>query len=206
QQGTDYGRRYGGVDPTERARRRRAALFEAGRTLFGTQGYRATSVQQLCAEAGLTKRYFYESFSDREAALAAVYDEIITGLRAATLDALTRHQGADTLAEAALTAFVDYLTVDERRAQLVLIEVVGVSAEMENRRYAVLSEFADLVAGYWLGDNTADSAAREVAVALVGGVNHLLVDWLLGGRTQHPAERVRACVTLFAGARQQLDR
>ena len=197
------GRRYGGLDSVERARQRRAALLEAGRTLFGTQGYRATSVHQLCTEAGLTKRYFYESFGDREAALAAVYDELIGGLRTATLDAVAQHDQVDTIAEAALTAFVDYLTTDHRRAQIVLIEVVGVSPEMETRRHAVLTEFAELVVGVWLRGGEATSLRRHTAVALVGGVNHLLVDWLLSGKTQQPAELVRACATLFTGARDQ---
>lgn len=200
----DRGRRYGGLELSERTRRRRAALLEAGQTLFGTQGYRATSVGQLCAEAGLTKRYFYESFTDREAALGAVYDELVGGLRGATLDAIARREPSESLAEAALTAFVGYLTADRRRARIVLIEVVGVSPEMETRRYAVLSEFAELVAEMWLGGDETTPLRQHTAVALVGGVNHLLVDWLLGGETQEPDELVRACTTLFAGARDQL--
>lgn len=202
--GGGTGRRYAGLDPAERARQRRDALLEAATELFGTTGYRATSVKQICTQAGLTERYFYESFRDREAALAAVYEELVTGLRAATRQAIAIQEPTDALAARGLTAFVDFLTTDQRRAQIVLIEVVGVSPQLEARRHAVLTEFAELVTEVWLDNGEPTSQQRLIAVALVGGVNHLLVNWLLSGRTQQPVELVRACTTLFAGARKQL--
>ncbi len=201
------GRRYGGLDPAERARRRRVAILEAATDLFASAGYRSTSVKQICDEAGLTQRYFYESFADREAALIAVYDELVGQLRAETLaaiEAAAHSDDLDVVSERGLSAFVGFLTTDTRRAQIVLIEVVGVSPQLEARRHAVLHDFADLVTGVWLGRGEPTSQQRLTAVALVGGVNHLLVDWLLSGRTQQPAELTRTCVTLFAGARRQL--
>lgn len=201
------GRRYAGLDSTERARQRRVALLEAATDLFAGSGYRHTSVKQICDAARLTQRYFYESFADREAALTAVYDELTRQLRADTLAAI---ESADTddldvVTERGLSAFVDFLVSDTRRARIVLIEVVGVSPQLETRRHAVLHDFADLVTGVWLGHSEPASQHRLTAVALVGGVNHLLVDWLLSGKTQQPAELVQACATLFAGARHQLN-
>lgn len=200
------GRRYGGIDLAERARQRRAAVLEAATELFAESGYRNTSVKQICDEAGLTQRYFYESFVDREAALMAVYDEIAGQMRSETLAAIEAADpdDLDVVTERGLSAFVEFLTTDTRRARIVLIEVVGVSPQLEARRHAVLHDFADLVTGAWLGRREPTSQQRLAAVALVGGVNHLLVDWLLSGRTQRPAELTQACVSLFAGARHQL--
>ena len=198
------GRRYAGLDPAERARHRRAALLDAAQELFGDRGYQATSVKQLCAHAGLTERYFYESFRDREAALAAVYDKLVDGLRGTTLAAVTDHEGSADMARRGLDAFVGFLVADQRRARIVLVEVVGVSAELEARRHAVLTEFAGLLAEMWLGDVEPGAQRRLTTIALVGAVNHLLVDWLLSGRTRRPEELVRACASLFAGARDRL--
>lgn len=201
------GRRYGGLDPAERVRQRRTAVLEAATDLFAELGYRNTSVKQICDEAGLTQRYFYESFADREAALMAVYDEITGQLRTEALAAIEAADpdDLDVVAERGLSAFIGFLTADTRRARIVLIEVVGVSPRLETRRHAVLHDFADLVTNAWLGRGEPTSQQRLTAVALVGGVNHLLVDWLLGGKTQRPAELTRTCATLFAGARHQLD-
>lgn len=181
-------------------------MLEAATDLFAESGYRNTSVKQICDRAGLTQRYFYESFVDREAALIAVYDEIAGQMRAETLAAIEAAdpEDLDVVTERGLSAFVEFLTTDTRRAQIVLIEVVGVSPQLETRRHAVLHDFADLVTNAWLGQGEPTTQQRLTAVALVGGVNHLLVDWLLSGKTQQPAELTRTCATLFAGARNQL--
>lgn len=194
------GRRYSGRTPAERVGQRRAALLAAALELFGTQGYAGGSVKQLCGIAGLTERYFYESFRDREACLAALYDELTGELRERTLRALTASgPRLDAMITAGLAAFVDYLTADPRRARVVLIEVVGVSAEMERRRHAVLRGYAELVAGRWAQarKEPLPEADRLTCVAVVGGVNHLLVDWLMDGRATDPAALVEVCAGLF---------
>ncbi|GAA4824039.1 TetR/AcrR family transcriptional regulator [Tomitella cavernea] len=217
------GRRYGGLTAQERTARRRAAILAAALDRFGTEGYRAGSVKQVCRTAKLTERYFYESFADREDCLGALYDELIAELRDATAAAVegslagdgrvednTAESGAstpaDTAAAAGIEAFVRNLTGDPRRARVVLIEVVGVSEAMERRRHRVLREFADLTMSVWTHGATAPpEGTRLAATALVGGVNHLLVDWLMEGRRIDPAVLSRACTGLFQAARRSMD-
>lgn len=206
------GRRYHGLTAAERTARRRAAILRAALELFGTHGYAASSVKQVCRSAQLTERYFYESFTDREDCLASLYDELIDRLESVTLTAV-EHATADPAysdpvdasAAAGLDALVRDLTSDRRRARVILIEVVGVSDAMEIRRHRVLWRFADLVLGVWTGDAEASTRARLMAMALVGGLNHLLVDWLMGDGTAQPSELIAAGTDLFAGARQRLD-
>jgi len=81
-------RRYRGLDATERLADRRARLVEAGFDLFGTQGYHAVSIRQLCRQAGLTERHFYQSFTDRRELLSAVYENVFTEVRDATFTAV----------------------------------------------------------------------------------------------------------------------
>lgn len=201
------GRRYSGLDARERTAQRRAAILVAAVELFGTKGYAATSVKQICVEAELSERYFYESFTDRHYALVTVYVDIIDEVRGATLAAIeSAGTTRDTLAERALAAFVETLTRDPRRARIVLIEVVGVSPMLETRRHGVLREFAELVATLWLTPSDRDTPTEAqwlTSVALVGAVNHLLVDWLLGGQQQKPSVLVDVCAALFAAARDK---
>src|ERR1700750_1425158 len=65
-------RPYGGLAMAERVAARRARFIEAGTELFGTQGFRGATVRGICAAAGLTDRYFYESFETLEALLSEV--------------------------------------------------------------------------------------------------------------------------------------
>ncbi|MGW5440918.1 TetR/AcrR family transcriptional regulator [Nocardia asteroides] len=202
------GRRYSGRTPAERVTQRRTALLDAALELFGTQGYAAGSVKQLCGIAGLTERYFYESFRDREDCLAALYGELTARLRERTLAALqSTGPDLDDMIAAGLAAFIGYLTEDPRRARVVLIEVVGVSATMEERRHGVLRDYAALVAGLWASARARSlpERSRLTCVAVVGGVNHLLVDWLMGERTTHPDDLVEICANIFAAVRDATD-
>lgn len=206
------GRNYSGLGPDERVRRRRTAVLAAALDLFGTQGYAPTSVKQICQGAGLTERYFYASFRDRHACLVGLYGELTRDLRSATTAAIDRSAdgGLDAVITSGLAAFVDFLTADPRRARVVLIEVVGVSPELEASRHRVLREFAELVTTVW--SSTIEPAAgapgqaritdvqRLTAVGLVGAVNHLLADWLLSGRENDPAMLVEVCTALFSAA------
>lgn len=202
------GRKFQGLTPQQRTRQRRAAILAAALEVFGTEGYAGSSVKQICGVAGLTERYFYESFSDRESCLAELYSNLVDQMRAATLAAVeSADSDVDARAQAGLRAFIGYLTDDPRRARVVLTEVVGVSPDMEQRRHGVLREFADIVAAIWAASRTEPLTQKErsTAVALVGGVNHLLVDWLMTGSKRRPAELADVCATLFTAARDRLD-
>ncbi|MBF6149591.1 TetR/AcrR family transcriptional regulator [Nocardia nova] len=202
------GRKYSGIAPEERVRQRRAAILESALEQFGTSGYAFTSIKQICRGAGVTERYFYESFPNKEVCLAALYDTLSEAMRDATAAALAQAgPDLDALTAAGLRAFIRYLTDDPRRARVVLIEVVGVSPDMEQRRHRVLRDFVDTVMATWAAESTRALARSErlTATALVGGVNHLLVDWLMDGRRDDPADLVAVCVDLFAATRAQWD-
>lgn len=81
-------RRWRGKTADERRKERRDLLVEAGVELFGTNGYAKTSVKAVCDEAGLTERYFYEAFDDREDLLSGIYDMLIEDSAGATLTAI----------------------------------------------------------------------------------------------------------------------
>ncbi|MFW0793128.1 TetR/AcrR family transcriptional regulator [Gordonia sp. CPCC 205515] len=182
------GRRYGGADAEERRMRRRADLVAAGLDLFGTDGYPAVSVKRVCDHAGLTQRYFYESFGDRAALLAAVYADCVAVARAATVAAATEWVGgrevagissddASAVARATLGTFVQVLVDDPRRARVMLVEVVGVNEELEQIRLAAIHDWAELILTLALGERPPDRRQRLTAIGLVGAVTQLLVDW-----------------------------
>ena len=178
------GRVYGGRSAEERHATRRTALVDAGFELFGTVGYHTVSIERICSQARLTTRNFYEHFRDREALLRAVYDRTIgesTATVLAALDAAGDEPWART--QQGVSAFVHAMLDDPRRARIVCLQVVGVSDELERHRRNVLHTFADLLATE--AERTADAgfiprrrSYHVGSLALVGGVNELLVDWL----------------------------
>lgn len=81
----------------ENAAATQAALRVAGRRLFGSQGYDATSVGALCTEAGVTTGALYHHFGDKKGLFAAVAEELDSELvkltAQASMHALTLGHG-----------------------------------------------------------------------------------------------------------------
>ena len=57
-----------------RGEQTRAALLEAAQMLFGEHGYAGTSLDEVVAQAGVTKGALYHHFADKESLFLAVYE------------------------------------------------------------------------------------------------------------------------------------
>ena len=78
----------------------RAKLIAAARKAFAERGYAAASMDELTAEAGLTRGALYHNFGDKKGLLAAVVDQI-DGEMAARAQAVGAAAGAGAGAGAA---------------------------------------------------------------------------------------------------------
>ncbi len=181
----DNGRTWRGQTIEQRQAERREKLIEAGLELFGTRGYANTPVKAICEEAGLTERYFYEAFEDREALLDEIFTMSLAACRKATIDAIRNSDDdLETSMRAGLTAFAHELTRDPRRARIQEIEVVGASPALEAKRRESIHAFAKIVA-----DRTRELGGQDrkgplrldvIALGLVGSVNEQLIDYVTG--------------------------
>lgn len=233
--GSDQGRRYGGADPDERRARRRADLVDAGLDLFGTEGFAPVPIKRICEHAGVTQRYFYESFADKPALLGAVYDACVDATRARTVAAALPFMGdagqpdtgeravgeravpAEQIPDAAraiLGAFIDALATDPRRARVMLVEIVGVTTELERTRQQAIHGWAHLILMFARGQQSPTRVQRLAAIGLVGAVTQLLVDWYTshtdpvdsdsGPEVFDIASILDVCVELFVAAHRSL--
>lgn len=187
-------RTYGGLPTEERRRARYDALIAAGIELMGTVGYEATTVRAVCTEASLTERYFYESFENREALLAAVYESLIEEANRRTLAAAeralavaenTENRDPVALAREAFTAFFVF-NEDPRVARILMREVLGVSPRIDALYRGAMDRFAALLVAFAGWD---DPDARLVADGLIGAVVFIVTRWHLDGYVL-PRDRV----------------
>lgn len=193
----------------DRVAARRARFIEAGIELFGTQGFRGATVRGICAAAGLTDRYFYESFPTLEALLAAVY----TTLRdrfAARLTGESLHpeawQGDAAAVERQVTAAYElwFDTVrDPRFGRIVLVEILGVSPEMDALYEASARTMAALTIAplaFTQPSLKLTKARRELlGRALVGAGLQVAKMWMTGGYKLARRDVVRTCVLVATG-------
>jgi AcrR family transcriptional regulator len=204
------GRTYAGESASDRHARRRRQLLDAGLEVFGTSGYRSATVRQLCREAQVSDRYFYEQFDSTEDLLLAVYGECTARLEEAALASLgDRADAVGDLARRGLDAFLAVVEADTRLTRVVWFEVLGVSARVEATYLARMQSFGHLMLGVLAQRGTAhiSEEARELtAAASVGAVSHAVVTWAGTGFTTDRAVLTETLATFLAGAATALER
>ena len=197
-------RPYRGVSAEDRRSTRRAQLIAAGLEIIGRDGWAGATVRGVCAEAGLTERYFYESFAGRDELLQAIFDSVAEEATATVLAAVAAApHDARAKSKAAITAFVEMLVENRARARAVLIESLN-APELQARRSAALRAFAELVAEQGQAFYGLEAITREDAelnaVALIGALAELMIEWI-DGRLDVSQERLVAhAVELFVAS------
>ena len=173
-------RAYGGVSADDRIAARRAKLLAAGLELFGTRGFAATGVKDLCREAGVTDRYFYESFSDSEALFLAVFDELTDDLFRSVAEAVVRGEAdARSQLRSAISVFVGALADDPRKPRVIFTEAAAAGPSAAAHMRATLRRFAALVAATartHLPAATPDEEIQIVALSLVGLLERVIIE------------------------------
>jgi AcrR family transcriptional regulator len=173
-------RAYAGVDAAQRLAARRARLLEAGLSLLGAELPDAAelTVRSICREAGLTVRYFYESFTDKDEFVSAVFDWVIADLAGntrAAMDAVPIEEQT----RAGMGYIVRTIAGDARIGRLLfsvkLSNAVVVRKRMESG--ALLAMLSGQHAGtvLHLPENDRIKAAAHF---VVGGVAQTISAWL----------------------------
>lgn len=198
-------RGYGGITADQRHGLRRERLVRAGLEQFGTNGYNATSIEALCAAAGVSTRNFYDHFATREALLIAVYDQITEVSQRAIVEAVTTADPTlEHQARAGIEAFTHTMLGDERRARINFIEVIGASRAVEARRREVIRSFAAILEAFaaelMKHGTIATRDARTGALALIGAVQEVLRDWVTGNERPPLAPIIDDLVSLVLAA------
>jgi AcrR family transcriptional regulator len=202
-------RPYGGLAMAERVAARRARFIEAGIELFGTQGFRGATVRGICAAAGLTDRYFYESFASLEALLAEVYRTLKEGFAQRLTEESFGAEGwygDDAAVERQVTAAYEiwFDTVrDARVARILLVEVLGVSPEMDALYEASARDMAALTITPLAATRPAIRLSKQrrelLGRALVGAGLQVAKMWMTGGYKLARRDVVRTCVLVATG-------
>ncbi|RDI48981.1 TetR/AcrR family transcriptional regulator [Nocardia mexicana] len=195
-------RSYGGISAADRRADRRARLVAAARAAWGESGIAAVTVRGVCKSAGLTDRYFYEHFANREDLLAAVADEVRDQLLATLVQAGVSSTGpAEHRLHAALQAFLETVANDRHIHRIVASDPGDIPA-LRQRRHDVLTLIADLVVDHAppaLAITPDPARLRRAALFITGGVNQLIERWLDDPETMTAAELAAECAHMCIG-------
>lgn len=184
--------RWAGTALAERRTARREALLDAGVTALGSPEARPLTVRAVCRAAGLTERYFYESFDDREAFVRATYDHVAARAELRLADAAGQAHADAAAARHAVEAFVDLLLDDPTIGRALLLAPTYEPA-LSSRGTARALGFVALVRSR-MPESTDAPHADLAAVGIVGALSGLLMAYLSGTVDVDRQEFTRACV------------
>ncbi|WP_428383189.1 TetR/AcrR family transcriptional regulator [Nevskia ramosa] len=200
-----------GLPMQDRVAQRRALLLVAALEAFGTRGFHAVTVREICAGAGLTERYFYESFKSLEALFSALYLQLNGQLKQATLAALiaanTQSSASDSsgridvLAGAALRVLLEFIRDDPRRARVMLIDAISISHDVQQISGQITREYMELTRRF-IDQLFPDAASRGVdldliASGLLGSNIHIATHWVREGLKTPFDVVLRNCLAIY---------
>ena len=199
----ESGRVYGGESAADRLARQRQQFLDAGLELFGSIGYRATTVRMLCKQAGLIDRYFYKTFDSTEDLLDAVYRRAMDRIEAEVVAAISRTEeprDPQSLITAGLEAFFVAIE-DPRVARVCWLEVLGVSPRIDALYAERIQRFATLLQalarGLYPAWNASDEEAQLTAIAAIGAISQSAMHWLMSDYRADRRTLVSVCARLL---------
>jgi AcrR family transcriptional regulator len=199
------GRAYGGISEEDRKSERRERFLAAGIVTFGRDGYRATTTRSLCAEAGLTQRYFYESFRDLEDLFLQVANALGERVRKVLEEARFRaNEDPQAALRAPLTRYFELLKAEPGAARIMLLEVYTAGSPVGDRALRFTEQLSDMVKARIeeaLPQLVQRGAASDLmAASLVGATHHLALRWMLRGYRESVKSVVDTAVAVYMGA------
>jgi AcrR family transcriptional regulator len=129
-----------------RLEKRRSRIANAALALFATRGYNATSVEEVVAEARVSKSAFYEFFTSKEDCFRVLLEQEGGALIHEVLSiAATGHDHHARL-RLGITTFVRSCFERSAVARVLIVESVGLSEGVDRVRHELQGRFAEAVA------------------------------------------------------------
>jgi AcrR family transcriptional regulator len=172
-----WARNWKGRTLEERSAERRNRLVEAAVELLGTAGASAVTLRAVCGAAGLSLRFFYESFTNSDELILAAYDVTLMRMRDAVESASAASDDVRDQIHARLEAAVDLVETDPRVGRILFREPFARDALRVRAIGAIPEFFGDLVGPVWR-DSGENSDLR--ISALGGAMVNLFLNWTEG--------------------------
>ena len=196
-------RQFKGLSLTERKHARREKLIEAGIETYGTQGFFSVTVKDVCNEAKLTERYFYESFKKSEDLFQTIFLKLIETLQQNVMQGVMQAAPDPAkMIDAGLGALLRTLKDDPRLARIIYIDAMLVQ-ELHNQAtiQETMLRFDRMIQAFVMlkmpNLQRSEQEVSLIATGLNGYVTQIAIRWVMGGFKQSQEDVLFACRTVF---------
>ncbi|MQA73116.1 MAG: TetR family transcriptional regulator [Solirubrobacterales bacterium] len=183
-----------GLAPETIVKSQRSRILTAMVEVTAEHGYARCRIADVIGYAGVSRKTFYELFSDKEDCFLAAYDLWLGRLFSATahaFDSPTDAAWAERV-RSGMAELLDYLAEHPSAARFCIVEVLAAGPKASARRDAGVRQFT-----HFVDAGRAETSARLpgiTAVAIVGGIHELLYSEIIHGATMQLPSRLPGLV------------
>jgi AcrR family transcriptional regulator len=157
-----------GIAPERVVHNQRVRMYGAMIEAVALHGYEGTSVRHVVGLAGVSRRAFYEQFSNKRGCFIATFDVIVSRIMDRIESACRAGGGSpEQRLQAGLQALVGELRTNPKALHLVLIDVLAAGPEARRGLYRALAASERLLAGAL---SCCSAVERPLPDPLVGAV------------------------------------
>lgn len=191
-------RRWGSKTADERRSQRRQDLMQAAIKVYGERGFQNCSVKLVCDAAGLTERYFYESFANGEDILQQCFKLVTGGLIAKMRETAGRTGGGRRKrVRAALLTYLEALKANPSAARLFLLSIASVSPATDALISSNLDEFGCLLLEVLDRQELQDEVSPLLFRGVIGGGLHIARAWVANGFAEDISDVADTALRLY---------
>ena len=173
--------------PVHQHRRR---LLEGMAHAVAAKGYAETTIADIVREASVSRRTFYEHFSTKAECLIDLYGAASHNALKVLRDAIDPAHEWQTHVDSALAAYLGCMTQNPVLMRTLFIEILGLGSEGLAARRRVNREIADFILGVVNVPGRAKPLTPGMAMAIVGGINELILEYIEQDRVAQLQELV----------------
>lgn len=164
----------------------REKILQAALEVFAEKGYHGALVDDIVRASDTSKGAVYHHFPNKEALFLALVEEFSGRLADAVAAGIARAHGAVGKVQAALTAGLETFAQHRGLARILLLESASLGAAYQGKRMEVREHFASLIQAY-LDEAVVEGSipaldTRVAALAWLGALNEIVIQWLYDGR------------------------
>ena len=174
----------------------RSRLLEGMARAVADKGYAATTIADIVREASVSRRTFYEHFQAKSECLIALYEAASHNALKVLRTAIDPAHPWQTQLEQALAAYFAGMAANPLLMRTLYVEILGLGPEGLAARRRINREIAQFMLDVVNAPGAGGSLTPQMAMAVVGGINELVLEYIERDEEERLAELVAPAAQL----------
>jgi AcrR family transcriptional regulator len=173
-----------GLSPEYVQENQRERILEAMVRTVGRKGYAETSVGDVLAQAGVSRRTFYDLFEDKEDCFLQAYDAVVARMMHEVKKQYDQPRQWPDKVRAGLSAFLAFFAYEEDLVRMAMVEVRAAGPEALKRYEAAERGFVPFLEEGRVQSPYRDRLPPNISEAVVGAITSRIYQRVVAGETK----------------------